>query len=141
MFLFFGFAGIEVAKQGSTPGASLSLDQLLYISAAFGGSLMVNAWVFFRISGGLFNPAVSVHKLLVVQERKLIHLVGNICPRLPQSSFSSSSGPPHNHSARGWVLGCGLGGCHISWQRERMYHSGVRHICGSGVLHRNDSRC
>ena len=33
--------------------------QLLYISLAFGFSLAVNAWVFFRISGGLFNPAVS----------------------------------------------------------------------------------
>ncbi len=34
-------------------------SQLLYISLAFGFSLAVNAWVFFRISGGLFNPAVS----------------------------------------------------------------------------------
>lgn len=33
---------------------------LLYIALCFGFSLMVNAWVFFRISGGLFNPAVSV---------------------------------------------------------------------------------
>jgi aquaporin related protein len=30
----------------------------LYISLSFGFSLMVNAWIFFRISGGLFNPAV-----------------------------------------------------------------------------------
>ncbi|KAK3174368.1 hypothetical protein OEA41_001612 [Lepraria neglecta] len=33
--------------------------ELLYISLAFGFSLAVNAWVFFPISGGLFNPAVS----------------------------------------------------------------------------------
>ena len=32
--------------------------ELLYISLSFGFSLAVNAWVFFRISGGLFNPAV-----------------------------------------------------------------------------------
>ena len=33
--------------------------ELLYISLAFGFALATNAWVFFRISGGLFNPAVS----------------------------------------------------------------------------------
>ena len=33
--------------------------QLLHISLCFGFSLAVNAWVFFRISGGLFNPAVT----------------------------------------------------------------------------------
>jgi aquaporin related protein len=32
---------------------------LLYISLIFGFSLMVCVWVFFRVSGGLFNPAVS----------------------------------------------------------------------------------
>lgn len=36
-------------------------SELLYISLAFGFSLATNAWVFFRISGGLFNPAVSIH--------------------------------------------------------------------------------
>ncbi|KAL7271267.1 Aquaporin-1 [Rhizina undulata] len=29
---------------------------LLYIALSFGFSLAVNAWVFFPISGGLFNP-------------------------------------------------------------------------------------
>lgn len=58
LFLFFSYAGIEVAKlQGRGPP---DLEVLFYISATFGASLMVNAWVFFRISGGLFNPAVSI---------------------------------------------------------------------------------
>jgi glycerol uptake facilitator-like aquaporin len=41
--------------------ADLAADpaKLLYIALCFGFSLAVNAWVFFRISGGLFNPAVS----------------------------------------------------------------------------------
>lgn len=40
-------------------------SELLYISLAFGFSLATNAWVFFRISGGLFNPAVSnYHSIL-----------------------------------------------------------------------------
>lgn len=38
---------------------------LLYISLVFAFSLMVNVWIFFRISGGLFNPAVTFGMLLV----------------------------------------------------------------------------
>jgi len=38
---------------------------LLYIALSFGFSLAVNAWVFFRISGGLFNPAVSLGMCLI----------------------------------------------------------------------------
>ena len=43
-----------------TQVAQKNPSELLYISLSFGFSLAVNAWVFFRISGGLFNPAVSV---------------------------------------------------------------------------------
>ena len=69
LFLFFAFAGTQVANISSnynadgtviTTVASQNPAQLLYISLAFGFSLAVNAWVFFRISGGLFNPAVGV---------------------------------------------------------------------------------
>jgi aquaporin related protein len=38
---------------------------LLYIALSFGFSLAVNAWVFFRISGGLFNPAVTLGMCLI----------------------------------------------------------------------------
>ena len=37
----------------------------MFIALAFGFSLMVNVWVFFRISGGLFNPAISLALALV----------------------------------------------------------------------------
>jgi aquaporin related protein len=61
LFLFFAFAATQVAN---TPPSSIddpaSTSTLLYISLAFGFSLMVNVWIFFRISGGLFNPAVGV---------------------------------------------------------------------------------
>jgi aquaporin related protein len=79
MFLFFAFGGTSVANtaaiysDGKTSGqAGNSITQapntsvLLYISLIFGFSLMVNVWVFFRVSGGLFNPAVSLplpHKI------------------------------------------------------------------------------
>ncbi|MCJ1452857.1 hypothetical protein MMC28_003202 [Mycoblastus sanguinarius] len=76
LFLFFAFAGTQVANnipstelQGGTvrPPADAGANpaQLLYISLCFGFSLAVNAWVFFRISGGLFNPAVTFGLCLV----------------------------------------------------------------------------
>lgn len=65
LFLFFAFSGTQVAntqtqgQSGTTITVAPNPAQLLYISLCFGFSLAVNAWVFFRISGGLFNPAVS----------------------------------------------------------------------------------
>lgn len=72
MFLFFAFGGTQVANTAaiaSNPATSGQQDNsitqapdtsvLLFISLIFGFSLMVNVWVFFRVSGGLFNPAVS----------------------------------------------------------------------------------
>lgn len=56
LFLFFGFAGAQVANTAGGDPTS----RLLYTSLAFGFSLAVNVWVFYRISGGLFNPAVSL---------------------------------------------------------------------------------
>ena len=64
MFLFFAFAGTQVANigaqdssQNSTTGGATGFSPivLLYIAVAFGFSLMVNVWIFFRISGGLFS--------------------------------------------------------------------------------------
>ncbi|MCJ1239118.1 hypothetical protein MMC14_007111 [Varicellaria rhodocarpa] len=74
MFLFFAFAGTQVANiasgdkdSNSTSGGATGFNPtiLLYIALVFGFSLMVNVWVFFRISGGLFNPAVTLAMLLV----------------------------------------------------------------------------
>ena len=64
LFLFFAFTGTQVANSQTQGATSTTIAQgsnpaqLLYISLCFGFSLAVNAWVFFRISGGLFNPAV-----------------------------------------------------------------------------------
>lgn len=66
LFLFFAFSATQVANAATSNGGGSdgSITQapntsaLLYISLAFGFSLAVNAWVFFRITGGLFNPAV-----------------------------------------------------------------------------------
>jgi len=68
LFLFFAFSGTQVANttnQAETETQSSTINRVLFISLCFGFSLAVNAWVFFRISGGLFNPAVTVGMCLV----------------------------------------------------------------------------
>ncbi|SLM34603.1 aquaporin rerated other eukaryote [Lasallia pustulata] len=72
LFLFFAFSGTQVANTNQTVATGTkstaqipNTSQLLYVSLAFGFSLAVNAWVFFRISGGLFNPAVSFGMCLI----------------------------------------------------------------------------
>lgn len=65
LFLFFAFAAVQTAnaKTDNLPrvgaAGAPSLLQIAYIAFAFGLSLMVNVFVFFRVSGGQFNPAVS----------------------------------------------------------------------------------
>ncbi|KAM0722082.1 hypothetical protein Q7P37_003008 [Cladosporium fusiforme] len=65
LFLWFALSGAQVANRNPS-SSSLTVEQtgsnpqqLQYIALCFGFSLAVNAWVFFRISGGLFNPAVT----------------------------------------------------------------------------------
>ncbi|KAK5011059.1 hypothetical protein LTR28_006024 [Elasticomyces elasticus] len=71
LFLYFAMAGTQVANNiPSSSGLTVQQtgsnpQQLQYIALSFGFSLAVNAWVFFRISGGLFNPAVTVGMCLI----------------------------------------------------------------------------
>ncbi|KAL6706641.1 Aquaporin-1 [Coniothyrium glycines] len=71
LFLYFALSGTQVANSipsssGRTVAESGSNpQQLQYIALCFGFSLAVNAWVFFRISGGLFNPAVTFGMCLI----------------------------------------------------------------------------
>ena len=57
LFLWFAFAATQIANNEPTADP---LVRLLFISMAFGFSLATTAWVFYRVSGGLFNPAVSI---------------------------------------------------------------------------------
>jgi aquaporin related protein len=64
LFLFFAFAGTQVANTfAADAGSPPNISTMLYIALAFGFSLCVNVWIFFRISGGLFNPAVRMSTL------------------------------------------------------------------------------
>lgn len=58
MFLFMAFAGTQVANNVAETSPS-DASTLILISLSFGFSLMANVWAFYRVSGGLFNPAVS----------------------------------------------------------------------------------
>jgi len=78
-FLLFAFGGIQAsafsvaaaedaASRAGEPysiSSVASVSQLLYIAASMGFSLLVSVWLFFRVSGGQFNPAVSTSLLLI----------------------------------------------------------------------------
>ncbi|KAL4787106.1 hypothetical protein BJX76DRAFT_345781 [Aspergillus varians] len=66
LFLFMSFAGTQVANTPKpVDGAPPNTAALLYSSLAFGFSLTVNVWAFYRVTGGLFNPAVTLALCLV----------------------------------------------------------------------------
>jgi aquaporin related protein len=70
MFLLFALGGTNVVNTAPPEGqnaVSLAANpsKIMYIALVFGMSLTVNAWVFFRISGGLFNPAVTLGMMVV----------------------------------------------------------------------------
>lgn len=77
LFLWFALAGTSYAVNQSTAGtansaAGASTGQTnatavlvsYYSSIIFGMSLLGSVWVFYRISGGLFNPAVTLGLVL-----------------------------------------------------------------------------
>lgn len=62
LFLYYAYAGhLMIANQASDSArnGSNSSSTIIYISLTYGMSLLVVVWAFYRISGGLFNPAVS----------------------------------------------------------------------------------
>ena len=62
LFLLLAFGGIQAAKEemnGSpTPPSALLHD--LYIAFSMGFSLLIAVWIFYRASGGVFNPNISL---------------------------------------------------------------------------------
>ena len=66
VFLMLAFGGTQaaVAEQQSVGGSGASVNRTMSISLSFGISLLVSAWLFFRVTGGLFNPNVTTALLL-----------------------------------------------------------------------------
>ncbi|KFG81033.1 aquaporin-1 [Metarhizium anisopliae] len=68
MFLMLSFAGAQTAinnNQPKIPDGPMAPATLLYIACAFGTAIAVNVWVFYRVTGGMFNPAVTLGLMLV----------------------------------------------------------------------------
>ncbi|KAI0090359.1 aquaporin-like protein [Irpex rosettiformis] len=65
-FLTLAFGGVQAsAYEASVQGIpNFSVDRVMYISLSFGLSLLVSAWLFFRVTGGLFNPNISLALLI-----------------------------------------------------------------------------
>ena len=107
MFLYFAFAGTQIANN-LTPTTQPNLNQLLFISLSFGFSLAVTAWVFYRISGGLFNPAVrsTLTGFLVNPELKLTMITGNFGDG-HYWNFATSPRIAPFPSSTTWRHGCG----------------------------------
>jgi aquaporin related protein len=49
----------EAAPENAAGGAN-SNQTVVFIALSYGFSLLVAAWVLYRVSGGLFNPAVTL---------------------------------------------------------------------------------
>ena len=66
-FLLIGLGGIQAASEENITSErqASNIQHILYVSTCMGFSLLVSAWLFFRITGGLFNPNVSLALLLV----------------------------------------------------------------------------
>lgn len=145
LFLFFAFSATQVANASTSDagsGGDGSLTQapnagaLLYISLAFGFSLAVNAWVFFRITGGLFNPAVR-NSIITKRRRRTDSSIGHpwVVPDWSSEMVERSS---RFHLATLGVHGCSRNrSVSLPWANERLYNSRRRCIDCSRLLHRN----
>lgn len=63
MFLLLSFIGAQTAivtNNSLDPTAPLTSYSLMYIAASFGTAIATNVWIFYRVSGGMFNPAVRL---------------------------------------------------------------------------------
>ncbi|ORY65115.1 aquaporin-like protein [Pseudomassariella vexata] len=59
LFLFFGYGGHIMAVSQSASNGDSPAHTVIFVALSYGFSLLVTAWSFYRISGGLFNPAVT----------------------------------------------------------------------------------
>ncbi|CAO1615369.1 unnamed protein product [Sympodiomycopsis kandeliae] len=71
LFLLLALGGAKTAQYTRTSEqteglvTSLGNQTIMFIAVSFGLSLLVNAWVCYRISGGLFNPAITLALFLI----------------------------------------------------------------------------
>lgn len=62
LFLFYALSIVQVAHTPPPEAdgdVSPDVTKILFIALGFGCSVAINVWLFYRVSGGMFNPAVS----------------------------------------------------------------------------------
>lgn len=86
-FMFVGLAGNSVVVSDAAvaiqfAGGDLRANpaKLLFTAMVWGLSVIVNAWAFFRISGGLFNPAVTMAMMFI----RAVPPVDGLCDMVAQ---------------------------------------------------------
>lgn len=116
MFLYFAFtAHLMFADQASdvaTSNRGVSSQTVVFISLGYGFSLLITAWGWYRVSGGVFNPAVSSLFFFFVTE--LIAAVGYArlglgrCPSMVSRARATPSSASWRYGGGGSCL------CHVS---------------------------
>lgn len=140
LFLFFSFAGTQVSQTPKPPkGALPNTTNLLYSSLAFGFSLTVNVWAFFRVTGGLFNPAVGTKRVSSAFVLIVLVLVGHLVALSDgwTAPFARSAGLSRA-TRRGHRVG-GRGQCFIPRSAELQYSTRRRRIDLTGSVYRDVS--
>ena len=64
LFLLLGLGGIQAAT-GEALQSGSTVEKTFYIATSMGFSLLVTAWLFYRVTGGLFNPNITLALFLV----------------------------------------------------------------------------
>ena len=67
LFLFFAFLAHAMVLQQAPdhgPDGTKSSTTIVYIALSYSMSLLISAWTLYRVSGGLFNPAVTIGLIL-----------------------------------------------------------------------------
>jgi aquaporin rerated protein, other eukaryote len=62
LLLFLGAIQAASAAQGAQSGSPVELN--LYIATSAGISLLISAWLFFRVTGAVFNPNIGLALML-----------------------------------------------------------------------------
>jgi aquaporin related protein len=105
MFLLFSLGGTSVALQAANSvtgnlndagAAQANSDNLLYIALVFGVSLGACVWCFFRVSGGLFNPAVTVAFMAIqgiTPVRGVLLIIAQFCGGLAGAGLADGLTP------------------------------------------------
>lgn len=134
MFLYFAFAGTQIAN---TIGEVPSLQQLLFISLSFGFSLAVTAWSFYRISGGLFNPAVRIVREFRDVHSSLTFHIGNVWHGYHRHPSTYAWSPSFSCPDARWYGRCRTCCLHVPWAIGGPDEVDARHLDHAGAIYRN----